>query len=149
MPPMHDLKNRLALVQLMDPQDTNDNDDQLSNILDTANFGSAVVAVMIGAITGIAAGHDLIPVLQESDTTVDGDFTAVVAADVEGAFTEVDAATEDQAVQWVGYKGSKRYVRVKLDYTGTDITAALIAILGILGEATVLPAVAPAAVTAT
>lgn len=149
MAPMHDLKNRLAFVQLMDPQDTNDNDDQTSNILDTAGFGSAAIAVLIGAITGVAAGHDVIPVLQESDTTADADFTDVAAANIEGAFTKVDNATKDQTVQVVGYKGSKRYVRVKLDFTGTNITAALFAVLGILGEGPVLPPTAPAAITAT
>jgi hypothetical protein len=144
-----DLYSNLAFVQLLEPQDTNDNDDQTSNLLDTLGFESAVVLVDIGTITGVGATASLLPTLQECDTTTGGSFGDVAAADMEGAFTLVDATTEDQCVQRVGYKGSKRYLRVKLDYTGTDITASLVSVTGVLGNPRVYPATAPAAVSAT
>ncbi len=145
---MKDLKSRLGIVHLLDPQDTADTD-TASLILDTKGFNGAMLGVIVGAITGVAAGAYLTPVLQHSDTVAATDFAAVDAADIHGAFTKIDATSEDQVLQTVGYIGSKRYLRVNLDYTGTDITAALVGVFGILGRPDVLPAVAPAAITAT
>lgn len=145
---MKDLKSRIGLVQLLEPQDTSDTDTS-SKILDTFGFNAACVVVDVGTITGVDASNYLTPVLQESDTTADTDFTAVGAGDIQGAFTKIDATNEDQLLQVVGYIGSKRYVRVKLDYTGTAITTSLVGVTGIVGRPRVLPAVAPAAVTAT
>ncbi len=61
----------------------------------------------------------------------------------------MDAAAEDSLVQYVGYKGGKRYVRVKLDYTGTGITAGVVGVYGIVGRAKEAPVTAPDAVSAT
>lgn len=145
---MKDLKSRIGIVQLLAPQDTSDTDTS-SAILDTFGFNGAVLAVNVGTITGVDASNYLTPVLQASDTTADTDFAAVDAADIHGAFTKIDATSEDDLAQVVGYKGSKRYVRVKLDYTGTAITTSLVGVTGILGRPRTLPAVAPAAVAAT
>jgi hypothetical protein len=146
---MKDLKSYIAPVMLMEPKDTNDNDDETSAWLDTQGFESATVCVLIGTVTGADDDATLLPVLQESDTTKDADATDVDAADMIGAFTLVNSATTDQAVQTVGYKGTKRYIRVKLDYTGTDITASLVAVLGILGHGRAVLPTAPEAVAAT
>lgn len=144
---MRDLKNNIAIVHLLDPQDTADTD-TVSLILDTKGFGSAVLAVNVGAITGLDASNYLTPVLQDSDTTTGTDFAPVNAAYIQGGFTRIDAAAEDQTTQSVGYTGSKRYLRVNLDFTGTAITAALESVVGVLGRPVVAPAVAPAAITA-
>lgn len=144
---MRDLKNNIAIVHLLDPADTADTD-TVSLILDTKGFNSAVLAVSVGAITGVDGSNYLTPVLQDSDTTTGTDFAAVNAAYIQGAFTKIDATSEDQTTQAVGYTGSKRYLRVNLDFTGTAITAALDSVVGILGKPKVSPAVAPAAITA-
>lgn len=144
---MKDLKPNIAVVHLLDPQDTADTD-TVSNILDTAGFDGAVLSVNVGAITGIAADAYLTPVLQHSDTTTGTDFADVDASDINGAFTKMDAAAEDQTTQSVGYRGAKRYLRVNLDYTGTDITAALVGVVGVLGYPDRFPATGPAPITA-
>jgi hypothetical protein len=144
---MKDLKSQLAVVHLLDPADTADTD-TVSLILDTAGFDGALLAVSVGAITGVDASNYLVPEIQESATTTGTDFTVVDAADVHGAFTKIDATSEDQVTQVVGYKGSKRYIRVNLNFTGTGITAALDSVVGILGMPKRFPATAPAAITA-
>lgn len=145
---MKDLKNRLSFVHLLDAQDSNDTD-VASALLDTKGFQGAIIAVNVGAITSIGASAYLTPVLQECDTTVATEFTDVAAGHIHGAFTKMDATNEDQVTQVVGYAGSKRYVRVNLDYTGTAITAALVSVDGVLGRPDVLPAATVAAVAAT
>ena len=144
---MRDIKSRLGLVQLLEPQDAVTTD-VASGVLDTWGFNGAMLAVLVGTITGVGATAYLTPVLEHSDTLVGEDFEAVDAAEISGAFTKIDATNEDQLVQSVGYTGSKRYLRVNLDFTGT-VTATLVAVLGIVGRPRVLPAVAPAVKAAT
>lgn len=145
---MKDLKSRLGITHLLDPQNPVATD-TVSAILDTWGFNGAMVLVSVGALTGVDASNYLTPVLQESDTIVGTDFAPVAAGSIHGAFTKMDATNEDQVTQSVGYIGSKRYVRVNLDFTGAGITASYVSVVGILGRPNVLPAVAPAAVTAT
>ena len=144
----HDIYHEIGIVQLLDPADKV-HADTLTAILDTASMGSAGIAVVVGALTGVDGSNYLTPVLQESDTTVTGDFTTVAAADIAGGFTVINSTAKDQVTQFVGYKGSKRYIRVNLDFTGTGISAALVAAIGIVGHAAVEPVTAPAAVSAT
>lgn len=140
---MRDLKNNLGVVQLLDPQDVAGSD-TYSLLLDTFDFNAAEICVLVGALTGVSSSNYLTPILQESDSTTASDFTTVASSDMHGAFTKIDATDEDQLVQMVGYIGSKRYLRVKLDYTGT-ITAALVAVIGIVGRARIAGTSAPTA----
>lgn len=146
---MRDLYNNIAVVHLLDAKDITTSD-TASSILDLQGFESACILVNVGAITTPDADSYITPVLQESDTTANGDFTDVDAADIIGAFTKIDAATKDQTTQFVGYKGTKRYIRVNIDITDADngISHALVSVDGILGHPHTAPAVAPAPVTA-
>lgn len=147
---MRDLKNNIGVVHLLDAQDVT-NTDTNSSILDLQGFDSACILVNVGAITTPDANSYLVPTLQESDTTTDGDFTAVAAGDIIGAFTKIDAAAEDQVTQFVGYRGTKRYIRCRLEFTDGDggIANCLVSVDGIVSHASEGPTVAPAAVTAT
>jgi len=102
--------------------------------VDTSGFRSAELVVSTGAI----AGSGLYSVaLQESATTIDGDFTDVVAGDTLG--DALPASLEASTVYRIGYRGSKRYIRAKITKTsGTSIAASATFILG-------HPAVAPVA----
>ncbi len=147
---MKDLKSNIGVVHLLDAKDITTND-TASNILDLQGFESACILVNVGAITTPDANSYITPVLQESDTTANGDFDPVDAADIIGEFTKIDAATEDQTTQYVGYTGTKRYIRVNIDITDSDagISHALVSVDGIVGDAHISPVTAPAPVTAT
>lgn len=145
---MKDIKNCTGVVNLLAPQDTADTDTKTS-ILDLAGFESALMIAHIGVITGVDASNYLTLKLQESATTADADFTDVAAADIEGAFTVIDSTSEDVVVQAVGYKGSKRYIRLLMDWTGTAVTAALVGAIGVVGHGRHNPVSAPAAIAAT
>lgn len=85
--------------------------------VDLVGWQTAVCVFSVGAWTD--GSHT--PKLQESaDNTT---FTDVAAADLEGAFTAITGAGQQNAIQVVGYKGSARYVRVATTVTGTTTGA--------------------------
>lgn len=144
---MKGFKNRIGIVHLLDPQDLGSTD-KASAWLDTKAFNGATLCAIVGAITGASGNAYVTPVLQEADVTTAASATAVAAGDMIGSFSAVNTTALDQVTQAVDYIGSSRYVRVNFDFTGTP-SASLIACVGILSRPVVLPAVAPAAVTAT
>lgn len=143
---MKSKKSLTALVQLLEPQAIAYTD-TVSSILDTQNFGTAEILVNIGTLASVASGEKVLPILQESASTTGTAFTAVAAADIDGAFTVVDSTAKDSVIQRVAYLGSKRYIRVSLDYTGSAVTGP-IAVTGVLGRPSCAPATAPAPITA-
>lgn len=103
--------------------------------IDLAGFDSALFVINTGAIVG--AG-DFGAKLQESNTTVDGDFTDVAADDKLGTIPATLAANSAYRVGYIGSK-RKRYVRVAVTKAGgTSIALAASAVLG-------HPAIAPVA----
>ncbi len=83
--------------------------------VDTQGFDGAMATVVGGAIVGAGL---VLPSLEESDTTTDGDFTAIAAGNLQGAFVNMTA----NSIQKVGVKSSKRYIRVVLTLvSGTSI----------------------------
>ena len=99
-----------------------------------AGFDSALFVINTGAIAG---SGDFGVKLQESDTTTEGDFTDVAAADQLGA---LPATLTANTAYRVGYIGSKRKKFVRLTVTktgGTSIALGAVAILGHPGMAPV------------
>jgi hypothetical protein len=93
--------------------------------VDSAGYESVTVIINAGAVAG---SGNFTPKLQESDTTTDGDFTDVAAADLVGSFP---SQLEASSVVTVGYRGAKRYVRPVLTLnSGTSIAAGAVAVLG-------------------
>ncbi|MBY2997806.1 hypothetical protein [Rhizobium leguminosarum] len=75
--------------------------------VDTVGFESATLLVNVGAVAG--AGNVTLK-LQHSDTTTDGDFVDVPAAQLLGVIPAVLVAA---TVYKQGYTGAKRYLRAK------------------------------------
>ena len=143
-----DLKNNITTVLLKEPAD-DAGTDATSSLLDVSDYNGVEVDAIVGALTGtLGASNYLTPILQESNTTAAADFTTVASADMIGGFTVIDSATEDSVIQRVGYIGTKRYLRVTFDYTGT-ISAGITGAIGILGLPKEAPTSAVAAVSAT
>lgn len=93
--------------------------------VDVANYSSALLVVNTGAID--TAGTFSIAI-QHSDTTTDGDFADVAAADLLGALPTALAAS---TVYRQGYIGKKRYVRAVITKaSGTSIAAGAVFVLG-------------------
>lgn len=101
--------------------------------VDLRGYDSAALVINTGAI----AGAGLFDVkLQESDTTTDGDFADVAAANLIG---DLPAALEASTVYRQSYIGTKRYIRAVItQQSGTSIAAGAVVVLG-------NPALAPVA----
>jgi len=82
--------------------------------IDTRNHDSAMVVFNIGLYTD----GGWTPAVEESDDN--SIFTAVAAADLEGAFTAINDASADNTTQRVGYKGNKRFIRAVLTEAGAS-----------------------------
>lgn len=103
---MRDIKNNVDLGKSVNP--AVHNSDQTGTGVDLSGYDAAMAIVYSGTLTDGA--HT--PKLQESSN--DTDYTDVDATDLEGSFTVLSA----NAIQRVGYKGTKRYVRVYVTSTG-------------------------------
>jgi len=95
-----------------------------SSLVDMRGFNALDIALVTGTITdaGTASGYTV--KLQESDTTVAGDFADVAVADaINGvvSVTNTVDADDDKIIGRLGYVGRKRYVR--LVATGTTNSA--------------------------
>lgn len=95
------------------------------NAIDLTGFESAALVVNTGAI---ASAGDYTAKMQESDTTTDGDFTDVAAANLVGS---LPASLAADSVYRQGYVGSKKYIRVVVTKNGgTSIAAGAVVVKG-------------------
>lgn len=93
--------------------------------VDLAGYGSALMVVNTGAI---ASDGDYSIAMQHSDTTTDGDFANVTAADLLG---DLPDSLEASSVYRQAYIGKKRYVRAVITKdSGTSIAAGAVFVLG-------------------
>ena len=93
--------------------------------IDLTGFQSALFVVNTGTVTG---DGDFSFKVQESDTDQPGDFADAAAGDVIGAAPDTMAAA---SAYKIGYRGSKRYVRLAVTKTGgTSIQMGAVALLG-------------------
>lgn len=101
--------------------------------VDTREYDACTLVLATDTVTdaGTAAGFTF--TAQHSDTTAAADAAAIAAADsVNGTIAlSVTSDTDDnKVIGGIGYKGSKRYVRMNgVGTTGTDATVKVYAIL--------------------
>ncbi len=98
-----DLKSNINAVQSLAPAARTASANGAS--ADLREYDSALALLSLGAYTDGEYSFKL----QESDD--DSTFTDVVAADLQGSFTSISNATGQNALQRVGYAGTKRYIR--------------------------------------
>jgi hypothetical protein len=149
---MKDMTFDRGAVQLLAPADITNTDTQ-SQLLDLSGFEGAGIIVNVGALTGHAAGATTALIVEESDSTAANSFTPVAPADLVGSLPILDnAAADDNQLYSVGYRGTKRYIRVNIDHTeatpGT-ITSTVIGVTGVLGFPRHMPVSLPDPITAT
>lgn len=122
---LRDLKNNLDLVQSLAPAARKVSANGAGANLQ--GYGAAMAIVSIGAYTN----GDFTFKLQESNDDGDTDpYADVAAGDQEGSFTEVKDSTGQNAIQRVGYKGAKQYIRVVLTENSGSPAPATGALIG-------------------
>ncbi len=142
---MRDLHNNIAVVQLMAPQTIAG--DTYSSVLDLQDYESAEIVVNVGTCSTVDTDSNYVtPILQESDSLTEADYRSVTASDILNSFSAI--TTTASQVQNVGYIGSKRYIRVFADETGS-VGAVPISVTAILHNARHNPPTAPTALATT
>lgn len=123
---LRDLHNSIAVTQSVKAQ--NRTSSVSGTGVDLSTYSGAEVIFNVGASADTLSGTVYItPVVQESDTDSDANYTDVAAADLLGSLTVIDAAAEDEVTQKVGYIGNKRYIRARYVFTGTHSTGTPVA----------------------
>lgn len=130
-----DLKNHISVVSSLAAAARTAAAD--GTAVDLAGYGAVQVVIPTGTISGTTPSFTF--EVQESDTTTAGDFTAVADADLDGSEPAVTAAN-DETVHEIGYRGTKRYLRVTIEtVSGTDTPTLPCAGLVVRGRPRKLP----------
>lgn len=129
---MKDMHNNISVLAAIKPVavgTTGAANGQLSPILDRRGFESVEFVYQSGGSASVA--DTIRPVLLEADATGDT-FTSVADADLLGTEAALTLTTSAGKVGRVGYRGNKRYLRLRLYGTGT--ATAIVAASAILGN---------------
>jgi hypothetical protein len=123
---VRDLHNNITVDKALETIVVNNDTEGTGAVIDLKGFEAAEMIVDVGQSGDVLSGalkFDLI--LQHGDLANGTDQAAVAQTDVLGSwaaggiFATIDDPAEDGAVFAVGYRGSKRYVRLFIDTTGT------------------------------
>ncbi|ESQ86565.1 hypothetical protein ABAC460_23040 [Asticcacaulis sp. AC460] len=125
---MLDHISKLQPVVALAPAVVSDNSEQVFTTLDLQGCGSASLVIATGVLADADATFTL-TVWESDNSTMSGNETAVAAADLIGTAAQASFDfSKDTQTFWIGYKGSKRYIRAKLAVANNSTTAPLAAV---------------------
>lgn len=146
----------LAPVNMIDPQTLIINNTTVAGAAcDLQGCDAATIIAQVGAWGDTVAGGQTEFALQHSDDTVSGNFVDVPNADLTdyvtlnstvtgaaatGGFGEVSSTSNDQTTFKTGYRGNKRYIRVKINGEKNLATGTPAAVLLLKGKNSYEPA---------
>ena len=131
---MKDMHNNIKVLTAITPQAVGTSgiaNGRLSAVIDRKGYESVEFVYQSGASATVADATT--PVVYEGDAT-GGSFTSVADADLLGAET---ALTGAGGVGKVGYRGNKRYLRLRL--YGTGHATGIVAAAAVMGNPNVAP----------
>jgi hypothetical protein len=148
--------DNLAFVNMIDPVLQIINNTTVAGAaIDTQGYDSVTVVAQIGAWGDTVAGGLVEFGLQHSDDTVAGNFTDVGAVNltdtiagastVSGAvssgstFANVSSTSTDQKTVKTGYRGNKRYIRLKVNGEKNLAIGTPVAVAAVLGNPSYAP----------
>ena len=139
---MRDLHSNISVIKTLAPIiGNNDTEGTPAVSADRQGFNSIEHIAVIGASGDTLSGSVKIAlVLEDSDDDVTfaavTDAAAVLGAtpDASGIVKVIDDPAEDDTVFRCGYVGSKRYSRLRADFTGTHTNGTPIAMLALRGH---------------
>jgi len=134
---MKDLVNNITVARAISPVSVSDNTAQVSQIIDRQGYSSLTFAIAAGSLADADATFTVL--VEDGDAANLSDAAAVDDADLLG--TEALAGftfADDNATRKIGYRGTKRYVRLTIT-PATNASAALLGAVAILGHAQLAP----------
>lgn len=129
---MRDMHNNISVLTAVTPAavgTTGIAGGKLSAAIDRRGFDTVEFVYMAGGSASVA--DTITPVVYEGDTTT-GSFTSVAAGDLLGTEAALTLTTAAGKVGKVGYRGNKRYLKIRLYGTGT--ATAVVSATAILGK---------------
>ena len=133
-----DIHNNIKVVRALSPVATPaDNTAQVSQIIDRAGYEGIEFVIATGAIPDADATFAV--TMHHGDAANLSDAAAVSADDLVGTLAGASFIfSDDDSTKKVGYKGTKRYVRLTITPTA-NASATLLAVVAILGGARKAP----------
>lgn len=126
---MRDLHNNIGVAAALNPQAIGSSTTTNGAIIDLAGFESVEFVIQSATLTD----GTYTPSITEGDESDLSDGSAAAAADLLGTVADATfAASDDNAVKRIGYRGNKRYVRLNITSASvtTGGTLAAVAIKG-------------------
>jgi len=144
--PSKDLHNNIRVSASLAPQTLTGNGDATDLLaIDSQGFEAVEHIVALGTSGDVLApGLKMDLVLQDSEDGVafadvtEGRFV-LGAVDADGVFATIDDPAADEATYRIGYRGPKRYSRVRIARTGDHAAGTPAAGLAVLGAAVINP----------
>lgn len=136
---MKDLHKNIKVVHVIKPVAVGTSGiagGQLSAVIDRRGYNAVEFLFNSGGSASVA--DTITPVVYESSVTGSG-FTSVANADLIGDETALTLTTSAGKAKGIGYRGNKRYLKLRLYGTGT--ATALVAATAILAEPHMAPVV--------
>lgn len=123
--PLRDLANNIDMKRALSPVSVADNTAQVSQILDTRDYGAVALAVLTGSIADVDATFTVL--IEDGNQSNLSDAAAVADEYLNG--TEALAGfqfDDDNECRKIGYTGIKRYIRATIT-PANNASAALLA----------------------
>jgi hypothetical protein len=123
------------------------NSDTLTSEIDMQGYQELLAIVNVGlSADTLNSTNKIYLELQHSDVSgsgyaacADADIVNAVTGATTGTFALIDSASEDETVYFTGYKGTKRYLKVNINFEGTHATGTPIGVTAIKGAAAAMP----------
>ena len=126
---MRDIANNLDLKRAISPVSVADNTAQVSQILDTRDYESVMLGILLGSIADADATFAV--TFEHGDAANLSDAAAVPADYLNGTTTLAGFVfSDDDKLRKIGYVGIKRYIRATIT-PSANASAALLAALWI------------------
>jgi hypothetical protein len=123
---LRDMMNNVALKRAISPVSVSDTTAQVSQILDTRDYGAVMLAIATGSIADADATFTVL--IEEGNASDLSGGNAVADADLVG--TEALAGfqfDDDNECRKIGYVGTKRYIRATITPVANASAAVLAA----------------------
>lgn len=134
---MKDLHNNIKVTPAVHPKTSVGNEALVGEIIDRAGYESLEFAISYGTKTD----GTVTVLVEDGDDAALADAAAVADADLHGteaAAGAADAADSSESAKKIGYRGSKRYVRMTLT-TASNAGSCPVSAVAILGHASHAP----------
>lgn len=150
---MRDLANNINVLKSISAIRAQGTTDLTGDHIDRKGYESVTHVVSVGVSGDTLSGAlKLELILEHADADANGNpgtYAAVTSNDdvldntvaAGGIFAVIDSLAKDDVVVKIGYRGNKRFSRVKVDLTGTHTNGTPVAAMAILGDASLKPAV--------